>query len=771
VIATKTINIPEILMYSSSFTVPVRYKSIGGIIMKKSYLLAARILFLFIAVFAVGFGGCYLENNNTINKEIVLYSFTSETNTGLTKDYAGVIAGTDIVVVLPQGTGVNGLVATFTTSGTKVIVGNTVQTSGVTPNNFTNPVTYTVYGSNNTTKNYTVMVAFEADDAHDTEYPEVVYTNPGNGEIHYVPNSIIIVFNKAMNPSTFVLGNTFTVNFGTGPVQGSIAWDMGNRRVTFTPSSQFEVNTEYYTVTIAGMVTDNNGIQLGYDYLYEFSIDLTFPTDTTPPVAGNSGTITTGSVTDSSVVLNWTAGTDNITGQLDLQYAVYQSGSNNITTVVNCESNGMLIQDYTVNITTKTTTGLSASTTYYFNVIVKDSAGNKASYTMRQQETAQQIISVTGMGISKYSIGLLVAGSETLRAFVYPRTSTNQNVTWFTSNDSIVSVNTSGLITGVSAGTASVTVTAVDTTNGTFSATCSVTVSAIPVPVTGLSLAYSSPRTNIGGKFVLNVRCNPSTATDQRVTWTNSNPSVATVDSIGRVTGVTAGSTTITATAVDTTNGTFTASVTVTVGNYQIISGSIANFTDYPFTPGMYLKVSIFNSSTDTWVADISGNCRLDNYGNFLLVIDGSVPQMYLTEVTSATWPGCTVTPSSGVFMGGSGSDNYYADLIMYSNTNSKLAYIYYADMQYLTTFPNKKADINYSTANVTINGSFTSLYKSYWEKAFINNITFPAGWSFMVATRTHNSDLNTEENPYLYVNANVVPFTNQEGFKFYGSY
>lgn len=740
--------------------------------MKKPYLFAARFLFLFIAVLTAGFGGCYLDNNNAINKEIVLYSFTTETNPGLAKDSAGVIAGTDILVVLPQGTAVNGLIATFTTSGTKVMVGNTVQTSGVTPNNFTNPVTYTVYGSNNTTKNYSVRVVFEA---QGSEYPEVVYTNPGNGEIHYVPNSIVIVFNKAMNSSTFVLGDTFTVNSGllpgsggTDAVEGSISWDMDNRRVTFTPSSQFEVNTVYYSVTIARTVTDTNGIQLGYDYLYEFSIDLTFPADTTPPVAGNSGTITTGTVTDTSVVLNWTAGTDNITGQLDLQYAVYQSGSNNIATVANCESNGMMIQDYTANLTTKTATGLLASTTYYFNVIVKDSAGNKASYTIKQQATAQQIISVTGIGISKYSTGLLVAGSETLRAFVYPRTATNQNVTWSTSNGSIVSVNSSGLITGVSADTAWVTATAGDTTNGTFSATCSVEVSEIPVPVTGLGLAYSSPRTNVGGKFILNVRCNPNTATDQRVTWTNSNPSVATVDSIGRVTGVTVGTTTITATAVDTTNGTFTASVTVEVGNYQIISGTIANFTDYPFTPGMYLKVSIFNSSTDMWVADISGNCRLDNYGNFLLVIDGSVPQMYLTEVTSATWPGCTVSPSSDVYMWG---DNYYADLIMYSSTNSKLAYIYYTDMQHPTTFPNKKADINYSTANVTINGSFTSLDMSDWTKVFINNVTFPAGWGFLVATKTHNSDLNTEENPHLYVNVNVVPFTNQEGFKFYGSY
>ncbi len=129
--------------------------------MKKSFIIA-RCLFLLMAVSVAGLGGCYSDDNNNVNKEIVLYSFTTETNAGLTEDSAGVIAGTDIVVVVPQGTAVNALVATYTTSGTKVKVGSTVQTSGVTPNNFTSPVTYAVYGSNNTMKNYSVKVAFEA---------------------------------------------------------------------------------------------------------------------------------------------------------------------------------------------------------------------------------------------------------------------------------------------------------------------------------------------------------------------------------------------------------------------------------------------------------------------------------------------------------------------------------------------------------------------------------------------------------------------------------
>ena len=54
-------------------------------------------------------------------------------------------AGT-IDVTLPHGTDITAMVATFSISaGTSLIeVGTTPQTSGITPNNFTSPVTYTV---------------------------------------------------------------------------------------------------------------------------------------------------------------------------------------------------------------------------------------------------------------------------------------------------------------------------------------------------------------------------------------------------------------------------------------------------------------------------------------------------------------------------------------------------------------------------------------------------------------------------------------------------
>jgi hypothetical protein len=76
---------------------------------------------------------------------------------------AGVVneAARTIAITVPNGTNVTALVATFTTTGTVVKVGTTVQTSVATANNFTAPVAYAITAADGTTATYiaTVTVA------------------------------------------------------------------------------------------------------------------------------------------------------------------------------------------------------------------------------------------------------------------------------------------------------------------------------------------------------------------------------------------------------------------------------------------------------------------------------------------------------------------------------------------------------------------------------------------------------------------------------------
>jgi hypothetical protein len=70
-------------------------------------------------------------------------------------------AAKTIVVTMPSETDVTALVATFTTTGASVTVGSTVQVNGITANNFTTPVVYTVTAIDAETQVYTVTVVTE----------------------------------------------------------------------------------------------------------------------------------------------------------------------------------------------------------------------------------------------------------------------------------------------------------------------------------------------------------------------------------------------------------------------------------------------------------------------------------------------------------------------------------------------------------------------------------------------------------------------------------
>ncbi len=106
--------------------------------------------------------------------------------------------------------------------------------------------------------------------------------------------------------------------------------------------------------------------------------------DTTAPTV-SSGIINVSDVTNNSLILNWSAASDDVTPQSDLQYRVYRSNENNIDTLSNVEANGTAVGDFTADMLTKFVGDIDDLETYYFNVIVKDEAGNKAVYTMKSQ--------------------------------------------------------------------------------------------------------------------------------------------------------------------------------------------------------------------------------------------------------------------------------------------------------------------------------------------------------------------------------------------------
>lgn len=126
--------------------------------------------------------------------------------------------------------------------------------------------------------------------------------------------------------------------------------------------------------------------------------------DGTPPLPGNSGTITASNVSWTSLTLNWTRASDNVSHWSDLTYKVFRSGTPNISTATDAEANGTVILDWAADISGTAVLGLLPSNTYYFNVVVRDEAANAAAYTMLSQASVAERIYWTDIGSYPYTI-------------------------------------------------------------------------------------------------------------------------------------------------------------------------------------------------------------------------------------------------------------------------------------------------------------------------------------------------------------------------------
>ena len=103
---------------------------------------------------------------------------------------------------------------------------------------------------------------------------------------------------------------------------------------------------------------------------------------------------------------------------------------------------------------------------------------------------------VTSVSLSPSTLNLDVGSSETFTATITPSNATNKNVTWSSNNESVATVDASGVVTAVAPGTAAITATA----DGK-SATCTVTVTAKPSPDRPVITRPSSSRISGDDRF------------------------------------------------------------------------------------------------------------------------------------------------------------------------------------------------------------------------------------------------------------------------------
>ncbi|MBQ6844006.1 MAG: type I pullulanase [Agathobacter sp.] len=343
-----------------------------------------------------------------------------------------------------------------------------------------------------------------------------------------------VTVTKVIIPTTFVILNETTADLKVG--------ETVTLEATVFPSTATEKTVSWSSDNKAAAIVDKDGVVT--------AIGAGFAT-ITATAGGKTATCTvtvTGTTPDvpsvvepTSVTLNKSSAELYVGGTTMLVPTVNPSNATNkavtwttsnakVATVNNGVVTGVAVGTATITVTT------ANNKTATCTVTVKENSGSV--------DPEPQPIEVTSITLDKTSAALKKGATVTLTATVNPSNATNKNVTWSTSNAKVATVDKAGKVTAVANGTATITAKA-----GTKTATCTVTVT---TDVTNVTLNKSKANLGVGKKLTLKATVSPSDASNQKLTWSSSDSKIAKVDKNGKVTGVKAGTATIT---VKTANG------------------------------------------------------------------------------------------------------------------------------------------------------------------------------------------------------------------------
>ncbi|HQC74844.1 MAG TPA: DUF885 family protein [Bacilli bacterium] len=145
---------------------------------------------------------------------------------------------------------------------------------------------------------------------------------------------------------------------------------------------------------------------------------------------------------------------------------------------------------------------------------------------------------------------LEVNGSLQLTALVWPAEA-EQSVVWSSSDESIATVDNTGKVLGLSAGTVSITATS--TKLSSISNSISLKIKALVVLPETVTINSTQNKLDVDSSLQLTAVVLPAQA-EQSVVWKSSDESIATVDSTGKVLGISPGKVSITATSTKSTS-------------------------------------------------------------------------------------------------------------------------------------------------------------------------------------------------------------------------
>ena len=173
-------------------------------------------------------------------------------------------------------------------------------------------------------------------------------------------------------------------------------------------------------------------------------------------------------------------------------------------------------------------------------VITTEEGGFEAKCTVR-------VDGIDARGIERVGDKTVTMGlnqTRQLQVKITPSDTTNKNVQWTSSNNSVATVDSNGVVTSKNSGSTIITATTHNGLKTEFFIE-------VETPVTNITLNSNEINLNPGGNFKLDATVNPSNASNKNIKWISANESIATVDRSGNVTADVAGTTYISAVSAD----------------------------------------------------------------------------------------------------------------------------------------------------------------------------------------------------------------------------
>lgn len=164
-------------------------------------------------------------------------------------------------------------------------------------------------------------------------------------------------------------------------------------------------------------------------------------------------------------------------------------------------------------------------------------------------------------------VTMTVGDTTTLSFVVNPQNASQKGLTWSSSNEGVATVD-DGTVKALKEGNATITV----MTPKGIKATCNVTVGGVEIQA--VTLSASSSTIKVGASTHIDVTVTPATADKDNLDWSSSSADVASVDSDGNVSGLKAGSTTITCMAPNGKKGTCIITVKAKSGSKKTSSSN-----------------------------------------------------------------------------------------------------------------------------------------------------------------------------------------------------